>query len=176
MGGAGGRGGKGGSGGGAFGTSLTSSRVGALGSPTSNLDQAASYLNQAQAAMQSINGGSAGGDGSSRGNARRLTTAQYHLLEGVMRKKVNHDVPGREGSKTYIESCASPFCDRPGLRCKPVENYQRKFYTCCSKSNWDTLCNEPPCWFRGQRCPDRDGLFPWQRKRVQVREIGRAHV
>jgi len=75
---------------------------------------------------------------------------QYQVVHG--RQPVNHPPGvGLPGAKTTDE-CPTAWCDSEFLTCVLEES--RQVFTCCDENNGDTLCNDPPCWFRGLRCPE----------------------
>eukprot|EP00930_Biecheleria_cincta_P039523 TRINITY_DN27167_c0_g2_i1.p1 TRINITY_DN27167_c0_g2~~TRINITY_DN27167_c0_g2_i1.p1 ORF type:complete len:2805 (-),score=431.05 TRINITY_DN27167_c0_g2_i1:54-8468(-) len=78
-------------------------------------------------------------------------TSNLHFMAGAIRQSQNHQPAS---PKQYvIEHCESPFCDQVGLHCTPEGVSPMMWFTCCSSRNPETLCNEPPCWFAGNKCP-----------------------
>jgi hypothetical protein len=111
--------------------------------------------------------------------SRRLTTADKrkgieedpgHINSTRFpRRDKNHPVQKKTGE--VLHSCPTAYCDVLYIRCMrmlPVtyikgfksqllEIADRKpqivLHTCCGSVNPRTMCNQPPCWFRGNKCP-----------------------
>lgn len=77
--------------------------------------------------------------------------AELQLQTGLSRQRINHPSPAE--SRPIISSCPTAFCDQPLLACYPKERPGAMMHICCDEPNPNTLCNEPPCWFIGMRCP-----------------------
>jgi hypothetical protein len=72
--------------------------------------------------------------------------------EGLGRLPKNHPDPHAKG--WMVAECPTAFCDKAGLVC--IRRDVNKAYDhqiCCKDENPETLCNDPPCWFRGPSCP-----------------------
>jgi hypothetical protein len=84
----------------------------------------------------------------------RATThsSNLHFMAGAIRQPVNHP-PATPTEQYVIQHCDTAFCDQVGLDCTPEGVAPMMWFTCCSSRNPETLCNEPPCWFAGNRCP-----------------------
>lgn len=75
------------------------------------------------------------------------------LGSAVSRQVVNHEPPNPL-NPYVISDCPSAFCDVPGLACSPKVADVNSFYICCDVRHPETLCNDPPCWFEGNACPE----------------------
>jgi len=86
------------------------------------------------------------------------------MLEASMgRQPVNHPLPVRDCNVLTV--CRTAFCDLPGLMCIPRDRAAVGF-VCCDARNPRSVCNDPPCWFDGTKCPvagPRAGLRPERR-------------
>eukprot|EP00439_Symbiodinium_sp_Y106_P012956 s1465_g1.t2 len=69
----------------------------------------------------------------------------------AVRQQENHEVAAE--NQYILSKCDTAFCDRVGLACSPEDFKPVSFFTCCNAPNSDTLCNDPPCWFHGNKCP-----------------------
>merc|ERR1719352_443199 len=77
------------------------------------------------------------------------------LVSGLGRQAKNHPEP-KEASPGMVSECFTTYCDKAMLSCvRTDESGASMLLTCCNAQNPETLCNDPPCWFRGQACPHR---------------------
>jgi len=83
--------------------------------------------------------------------AMGMSVHPQSLMGQANRRAHNHPIPF-EGSNV-VQKCPSSFCDMPGLYCVQKEKERSLVHTCCSAYNGKTLCNQPPCWFKGLACP-----------------------
>mmetsp|Transcript_107183 Transcript_107183/g.277272 ORF Transcript_107183/g.277272 Transcript_107183/m.277272 type:complete len:2939 (-) Transcript_107183:99-8915(-) len=84
--------------------------------------------------------------------ARSGNGGDADLVGAAVRQRVNHPLPTKMWNA--IEDCPSAFCDVIGLWCFPNSGAHIRAYMCCSSKNPNTLCDEPPCWFGGNKCPN----------------------
>ncbi|CAK0875025.1 unnamed protein product, partial [Prorocentrum cordatum] len=98
-------------------------------------------------------------DMSHRISARRLEAERLQELRDAGRQRSNHPPP--RGFGQPVHACPTAFCDRPALACFSG----KKVSVCCDAPNAETLCNEPPCWFRGLVCPSDPGPVPLRSER-----------
>jgi len=81
----------------------------------------------------------------------RETFDNMHFMAGAVRQGRNH--PAAANLQIVISECNTAFCDSPGLVCSPKAMRSMTFYLCCDEPNSHTLCDDPPCWFHGNKCP-----------------------
>lgn len=68
------------------------------------------------------------------------------------RQPQNHPLPFR--NERVIEKCESAYCDMIWLLCIHQDGRRTLKFMCCDAPNPATFCDNPPCWFFGNRCPD----------------------
>eukprot|EP00927_Polykrikos_kofoidii_P024628 TRINITY_DN22363_c0_g1_i1.p1 TRINITY_DN22363_c0_g1~~TRINITY_DN22363_c0_g1_i1.p1 ORF type:complete len:2052 (-),score=246.12 TRINITY_DN22363_c0_g1_i1:505-6537(-) len=103
--------------------------------------------------------------GSVQAKLEKITEAQkLSTLYG--RKAVNHKMPSK--GQTVTNDCSSAYCDRIYLECWLRSGRDDVFHMCCPAENPSTLCNDPPCWFRGLKCP-MSNVRPGEARRLSGR-------
>jgi hypothetical protein len=71
------------------------------------------------------------------------------------RQMKNHKKPKPGG---VVSDCFSPYCDEVTKVCVRQErDGPIHLLVCCNSPNTETLCNDPPCWFRTEVCPEKKG-------------------
>jgi hypothetical protein len=91
------------------------------------------------------------------------------LEQGLGRQLQNHPTPSAE-NMYMVETCSTPYCDIPTLICIHTDLYLKlSSFICCSASNPESLCDDPPCWFSGMRCPSPKGQAELRPKDIQVK-------
>eukprot|EP00929_Paragymnodinium_shiwhaense_P065305 TRINITY_DN32751_c0_g2_i1.p1 TRINITY_DN32751_c0_g2~~TRINITY_DN32751_c0_g2_i1.p1 ORF type:complete len:3094 (+),score=652.16 TRINITY_DN32751_c0_g2_i1:502-9282(+) len=81
------------------------------------------------------------------------------MMESVMigRQAVNHKTPHK--GEGIVTECNTAYCDIVHVMCvEKTEDDYRSYYVCCNAVNPWTMCQDPPCWFSGNKCP-KDGTF-----------------
>eukprot|EP00439_Symbiodinium_sp_Y106_P072088 s3530_g13.t1 len=68
------------------------------------------------------------------------------------RQPQNHPLPFR--NERVIDKCESAYCDMIWLLCIHQDGRRTLKFMCCDAPNPATFCDNPPCWFFGNRCPD----------------------
>eukprot|EP00397_Hematodinium_sp_SG-2012_P000097 GEMP01000097.1.p1 GENE.GEMP01000097.1~~GEMP01000097.1.p1 ORF type:complete len:1760 (+),score=318.24 GEMP01000097.1:65-5344(+) len=68
------------------------------------------------------------------------------------RQNENHSRPAAK--QRFIDDCWTDYCDIVGIHCiVETRGSLMHLFRCCDAPNVHTICNEPPCWFAGSRCP-----------------------
>jgi len=79
------------------------------------------------------------------------TLANQRDSSAFGRQEKNHPRPK---ASMVINECPLAFCDWEYLVCVQNEaGGQVNMFTCCDAANPMTRCDNPPCWFKGGKCP-----------------------
>lgn len=80
-----------------------------------------------------------------------------HVLSTAFgREESNHRRP--HGDELVIDRCPTAYCDWTFLKCIYESETNRNdiiVFTCCPAPNGHVGCHDPPCWYRGNKCPFR---------------------